>query len=59
MSFVRALMVIFKNKEFNFETFLRKLRIKKLDHCVSTTEYKSLIEEIYNYKSRNKLNLRY
>ena len=59
MSFVRALMVIFKNKEFNFETFLKKLRIKKLDHCVTTTDYKSLIEEIYNYNSRKKLNLRY
>ena len=58
-SFVNALIGILKNKEFNFETFLRKLKIKKLDHCVSTTEYKSLIEDIYNYKNREKVNLRY
>ena len=59
MSFVNALMSILKNKEFNFEIFLRKLQIKKLDHCVSITEYKSSIEDIYNYKNREKVNLRY
>tara|TARA_R110001606_G_scaffold393215_1_gene562945 strand:+ start:550 stop:1332 length:783 start_codon:yes stop_codon:yes gene_type:complete len=58
-SFVNALMSILKNKEFNFETFLRKIQIKKLDHCVSTKEYKSSIEDIYNYKNREKVNLRY
>mgnify|MGYP003632492837 FL=1 len=59
ISFVNALMSILKNKEFNFETFLKKLQIKKLDHCVNVTEYKSSIEDIYNYKNREKVNLRY
>ena len=58
-NFIKALLGILKNKEFDFDVFLKKLKIKKLEDCLSITEYKLLIEEIYNYKSRNKVNLRY
>tara|TARA_B110000977_G_C10926819_1_gene435444 strand:+ start:98 stop:880 length:783 start_codon:yes stop_codon:yes gene_type:complete len=58
-SFIRAFLSVVKNENFVFDVFLNKLKIKKLDHCLSITEYKLLIEEIYNYKSRNKVNLRY
>lgn len=58
-NFIKALLSVLKKKDFNFDVFLKKLKIKKLEDCLSTNDYKLMIEEIYNYKSRNKVNLRY
>jgi hypothetical protein len=60
-SFVGTMMSLFQNKNFDFNEFMHKLRLQPtaLKICATSDQYKSLIEDIYNYKSRNKINLRY
>jgi len=60
-SFVFALMSLFENSNFMFTQFLQKIKIQPtaLVDCTTTASYLLLIEEIYNYRSRNKVNLRY
>lgn len=60
-SFVLAMMGLFKNSNFEFTEFLQKLKLQPmaLQDCNSVTSYKILIEEIYNYRRREKVNLRY
>ena len=52
---------MYKREEFNFSQFVSKVSIQPtaLVDCVRTEEYITLIESLYNYKSRNKVNLRY
>ena len=54
-------MSLFKNPNFEFTEFLQKLKIQPtaLQDCTNVTNYKVLIEEIYNYRRREKVNLRY
>lgn len=60
-SFVFAMMSLFEKENFEFTQFLQKLKIQPtaLMDCTNVNNYKLLIEEIYNYRSRNKVNLRY
>ena len=60
-SFVLALMHLYKNQDFNFMQLMTKLNIQRtaLVNCVDTDAYITLLESIYNYKSRNKVNLRF
>ena len=60
-SFIYALIAMFKNENFDFSEFLSKLKQQPttLQDCTSVTQYKTLIEEIYNYRRREKVNLRY
>jgi len=60
-SFVNALHSLLKNENFNFSEFLNKLKQQpsSLTPCVTTEQYVLLIENIYNYKRREKVNLRY
>ena len=60
-SFVGTMVSLFKNKDFDLNTFLHKLKLQPtaLLNCRNRTQYKLLIEEIYNYKNRKKVNLRY
>jgi len=60
-SFVVAMTILLKNPKFKIDVFIKKLKTsnKKLMDCVNATEYVLLIEEIYNYKNRNKVGLRY
>jgi len=60
-TFASAMLGLFKNNEFNFFDFLNKLKIQpnRLEDCTSVSQYKLLIEDIYNYKRRGKVNLRY
>lgn len=61
-SFVRAILSLtLYKKEFDFNTFMHKLRLQPtaLVDCTSVSQYKMLIEDIYNYRSRDKVNLRY
>jgi hypothetical protein len=60
-SFVSTMVGLLKNKNFDFFEFLHKLKIQpsKLVDCTNVTQYKMLIEDIYNYRSRTKVNLRY
>jgi len=60
-SFIYAMLQLFKNPNFEFTEFLQKLKCQPtaLVDCVNTSQYVSLIEEIYNYRRREKVNLRY
>lgn len=59
--FVRTMMGLFLNDNFEFSHLLSKLKIQPnaLQPMRSRQQYLILIEDIYNYKSRNKVSLRY
>lgn len=59
--FVLAMIGMFKNKEYNHERFVAKLKSCPipLENRINVTQQKLLIEEIYNYRSRDKVSLRY
>jgi len=60
-NFIIAMLSLFRNNNFNFEEFIKKLKIQptSLKDCTTTKMYISLIESIYNYKRKDKINLRY
>jgi hypothetical protein len=60
-SFVAAILPIFSNKNFDFNEFMHKLRLQPtaLVDCVTTVQYRVLIEDIYNYRRREKVSLKY
>jgi len=60
--FVRAVIKIMSNKkEFVFEEFLHKVKLRptKLVPCGTVEQYVELIEDIYNYRRSEKVNLRF
>ena len=59
--FVSTMIMLINKDVFDFESFLTKLSRNPslLTNCTNTSQYVSLIEDIYNYKRRNKVNLRY
>lgn len=59
--FVSAIITLLKRENFEFIEFLNKLKTQPtaLQDCTSTASYIALIEEIYNYRRRDKVNLRY
>jgi hypothetical protein len=59
--FVSALIGIFQNENYNHAEMIGKLaqQPSSLTHCTNVTQYKVLIEEIYNHRRRDKVNLRY
>jgi len=59
--FVLTMISLFKNENFDYSDFMHKLRLqpKALLDCANREQQKLLVEEIYNFKSRNKVNLRY
>lgn len=60
-AFVRAMCGIFKIEDYNHTVFLQRLRSQPnaLQHCATTIQYRLMIEDIYNYRSRDKISLRY
>ena len=52
--FMRAMIACFDNKNYNHNRFLKKLSYQgnSLVKCVDKKSYLRLIEEIYNFKSR-------
>lgn len=60
-SFIYAIIAMFRNENFEFTEFLTKLKQQPttLQDCTNVTQYRSLIEEIYNYRRREKVNLRF
>ena len=60
-TFVIAMTGLLKNPIFSYSELLSKLRINpgSLQHCYTVSQYKLLIEDIYNYRRREKINLRY
>lgn len=59
--FVRGLINVLLKSDFNFQEFHHKvvLRPNMLVPCGETKQYVEMIEEIYNYKRTNKVNLRF
>jgi len=60
-SFVRTMSQILDKPVFDFTQFMQKLRMQPtaLQDCSNNEQYRLLIEEIYNYRTREKVNLRY
>jgi hypothetical protein len=60
-SFACTIIVLFNNKNFDFNEFMHKLRLQPtaMVDCANREQYRTLIEDIYNYKSRNKVSLKY
>lgn len=60
-SFVRAMIVLLKKEHFDFNLFIQKLALQptSLVDCVTVGKYHELIEDIYNYRNRNKVSLRF
>ena len=55
------MLSILKHENFDFMEFLNKIKLQsiKLIDCSNVSQYKLLIEEIYNYRRRDKVNLRF
>lgn len=60
-TFVRAIIGILKIEYFNYTKLLERLNANptSLQHCANITQYKCLIEDIYNFRSREKVSLRF
>ena len=60
-TFIYSMYSLIKNPNFEFTEFIQKLKIQPtaLQHCTDVDQYIALIEEIYNYKRREKVNLRF
>lgn len=60
-AFICAILKLSKNPNFEIIEFVTKLKLQPLAlfDCVNVDQYVALIEEIYNYRRREKINLRY
>lgn len=60
-SFVGVMIILFQNPQFNFNEFLHKVSLQpgELKDCANRDQYRVLIHDIYNWRSRSKVNLRY
>jgi hypothetical protein len=59
-TFVKAFITLLYNDKFDFSEFMHKLRLQPsaLVDCINADQYRTVIEDIYNWRSRNKVNLR-
>lgn len=60
-SFVYAIMSIIDMKGFALDELLNKIKLQPtaLVDCTTVEKYRELLEEIYNYRRREKVNLRF
>jgi len=60
-SYIYAMITLLQNPNFEITEFIQKLRVQPtaLCDCTDVEQYLVLIEEIYNYRRREKVNLRY
>lgn len=60
-NFIFSIIRLLKNPQFEITEFIAKLKLQPsaLSDCTSIDQYITLIEEIYNYKRREKVNLRF
>lgn len=60
-TFVRTLITLFKNENYVHADMIGKLanNPSALTHCANVTQYKFLLEDIFNFRRREKVNLRY
>jgi hypothetical protein len=59
--FVGVMIGLFKNPKFNHELMIKRLQSQPtaLVLCANAEQYRLLIEKIYNFRTHNKVNLRY
>jgi hypothetical protein len=59
--FVRAMCGVFKVVDYNHTVFLQRLNSQPnaLQHCATVMQYRLMIEDVYNYRSREKVSLRF
>jgi hypothetical protein len=60
-AFVYAMIFLTSNPSFDFLEFYNKIKAQPslLSHCNEAKQYVALIEEIYNYRRREKVSLRF
>lgn len=60
-TFVGTMIMLLQNDNFDFNEFIHKVRLQPtaLVDCANREQYRTLIEDIYNYRSRNKVSLKY
>lgn len=60
-NFIKAVLWLLKKKHFSWKVFLKKVELNPtlMQVCMTTEQYIELIEKIYNYKSQNKVSLKY
>lgn len=60
-NFIRAIILLLKKKHFSWARFIEKVTMNPtlMQVCMTTEQYIDLIEKIYNYKSQNKVSLKY
>lgn len=60
-TFIRAFIPLLLNDKFDFNEFMHKLRLQPsaLVDCVNAEQYRTVIEDIYNWRSRNKISFKY
>ncbi len=60
-TFIRAFIPLLSNVKFDFNEFMHKLRLQPiaLVDCVNSEQYRTVIEDIYNWRSRNKISFKY
>jgi hypothetical protein len=60
-SFILTMLQLLRKETFVFSEFIDKLKIQpsSLVNCSTNSQYLKLIEEIYNYRRRLKVNLRF
>ena len=59
--FVRGLIDLLNKSNFDFQEFFHKVKLRPtmLVPCGKKQQYITLMEEIYNYKRADKVNLRF
>ncbi len=60
-TFVGTMVGLIQKEIFDLNEFMHKLRLQPtaLVDCANREQYRTLIEDIYNWRSRQKINLRY
>lgn len=60
-AFIYAMVSLLSNPAFEFTEFLQKLKLQPtvMQDCTTSQNYKILIEEVYNYRRHQKVNLRF
>lgn len=60
-NFIKAVIKLLKKKNFSWKRFMEKVELNPtlMQVCMTTEQYLDLIERIYNYKSQNKVSLKY
>ena len=60
-AFVSAVLQLFAHPNYDHSHMIRKIKLdpSALVPCMTAPQYKMVLEDIFNYKSRNKVSLRY